>query len=50
MNVSYYPLVNKPSAPKGVDILRVLDDTKEGKYKSIISKIRLKIQKKKETL
>ena len=40
MNVSYYPLVNKPSAPKGVDILRVLDDTKEGKYKSIISKIR----------
>jgi len=40
MLISHYPLVNKPSAPKGVDILRVLDDTKEGKYKSQICKIR----------
>ena len=46
MNVSHYPLVNKPSSPKGVDVLRVLDDIKSGKYKREISKIRFQETKK----
>ena len=46
MNISYYPLVNKPSAPKGVEVVRVLDDIQSGKYKREISKIRFQETKK----
>lgn len=49
MLVSYFQKANAPANPKGVDVSRVLNDIKSGKYKKEVSAIRLETNKDERT-
>lgn len=49
MKVSFYKNVTKPASTKSVDIIKILDDIKSEKYKTVLSKIRLENDKSKRS-